>query len=113
MALKITVLMYHVKLGPLHLRMRLQRRRFGSNARLNPLAEVQASIPGPPRSILACILPVASYSLPTNRDWSSLLLGLGTGADGLMEQWGGGGPDQVFRSVSEEDNSRHRSLRAS
>ncbi|KAF2280032.1 uncharacterized protein EI97DRAFT_108351 [Westerdykella ornata] len=29
---------------PLHLRMRLQRQRFASNARLSPLAEAQASI---------------------------------------------------------------------
>ncbi|KAF2678333.1 hypothetical protein K458DRAFT_140691 [Lentithecium fluviatile CBS 122367] len=32
---------------PFHLRMRLQRRRFASNARLNPLAEAQASISRP------------------------------------------------------------------
>ena len=42
-ALTIAVLMQE----PFHLRMRLQRRRFASSARLNLLAEAQASISRP------------------------------------------------------------------
>jgi hypothetical protein len=97
-ALTIAVLMQE----PFHLRMRLQRRRFASSARSNPLAEASISRPA---ALYLSLYPSHHIGFPFNEPIRArLLLGLGIGAGGL---------DEIFRSVSGENNSGFRGPRAS
>lgn len=71
---------------------------------VNPLYEAQASISQAPT--LSYLIPLLShcFSFQKARTRSRLLLGVGIGAGGLKKA----GLDQVYRSVSRENNGQYK-----
>lgn len=91
--------------GPFYLRVRLERRRCAGDAQ--PTCQSATRILPHP-------VPLLSHRIPFNESTRArLLLSLGIGAGGLEKHEDAVGLDQVFRSVSGENNSGFRSSRAS
>jgi hypothetical protein len=98
--------------GPFHLRMRLQRRRFASDAQPT-CRSAGFDSQGRPHFTLSCTSPISSYPLQRAETRSRLLRGLDTCTGGLEKGWGRGGLDQVFRlAISGGNNGGFRGLRA-
>jgi hypothetical protein len=98
-------------IGNFHLRMRLQRRRFASDAQPT-CRSAGFDFQGRLRSTLSCTSPISSYPLQRAETRSRLLRGLGTGAGRLEKDGDVGGFDRVFRSaIGGEDNGGFRGSR--
>ena len=94
---------------PFHLRTRLQPRRFASNARLNPLAEAQASN-SRAAALYLSLYPSHRIVFPSNETRLELAAAWSRNRRrSTREAWERGGLDQVVPSVSGGDNggSRH------